>query len=148
METLVKVSNFSSVLEIAFAINLVFLVLEMKPIFDREWRGLYRRFNVIIQYLWDMSNLRYFFIATGYQILYMGITLFTTILSGSASAGSLGLLIASGFEPDLTLDAEKMRYLLVGLFAPTPTFVLFSWCLMKAARKHLSKMEQRYTSTS
>jgi hypothetical protein len=49
----VVVANFSSVLEIAFAIDFLFVFFELKPIFDEKFWGIGRRFGKTFETLWE-----------------------------------------------------------------------------------------------
>jgi hypothetical protein len=146
--TTMKVTDFSSVLQIAFGLNLVFILIELKPLVDQDWRRLNRRFSSALQDLWELvldgkESSRAYAAITSYEVAYICVEFISIIFSGTASAISLGLLIAAGYNPSLVLDAETMRGVLLVSFLTSPIYVLLSTYLIRMARKKFEKLEAK-----
>ena len=146
----VKVLNLSSVLEIEFAMNFIFLVVELRPIVERRWRIVYRKTDPTKAVLWKRqlfygentfgpSVRNDIFIITGW-----GCDLLALILTAGASIGALRWLIAAGFDPDLTMPRSEATEWMLALFLPVPSYFGLSMLLQHSAIVHIKRVQKRF----
>ena len=157
---MVSVANFSSVLEIAFSLSFLFFIFEISPRIKRHSRPLLNNFRKL--HLWrilragkanrtwkDFANLMWKSVAAAMSVyalwLIEGILLLYTL--GGAFC-SLGLLIASGYNPSLCLQQELMTIILLFLFGLLPIYLIEYFLLYLLAQRQLRKVSSLISEDS
>ena len=121
METIVCIQNFSSILEIIFAINFVFIFFELRPVFNKEWNSLYREIYVFYDETSSViKNFSYktsFFAFSLLRAMGFFINTISILLSIAASGMSIYLLYQAGIDPDYSLNKSIFMIFFFALFA-------------------------------
>ncbi len=137
---MLKVSNFSSVLEIAFAGNFLFFFFELRPLIEHGWRGIRRRFSRVKLDVFGKDFDR-FVRFSSLEIVQIGLELFGMIITFYNSALSLGLLMQSGYDPDFQVSCNKMTEYLCVFFIPVPALWLISIAYLSFVQGKLDRLE-------
>ena len=159
---MISVVDFSSILQIVFGMNFLFLVLELKPLLDRQWekvanehretvRSLYRQFA-----LWaigdDEAKEKLRSVAPqvialispriGYKVL----TWIVSVLTLVASVISVGFLIWCGFDPKAHLPAWVMATYLFMALSLVPVHVIVTTWARRSHETYLRRIAADFTS--
>jgi len=90
----VVIANFNSVLQLAFGTNILFLLLELKPIVDRNWAKLDSEFERTLRVAWqlaldeprdDRRFLNLYVKMTAPRVVYIGIEFVVMLFSSLSS---------------------------------------------------------------
>jgi len=124
---MIKISNFSSVLEIAFGLNALFFLFELVPRTEERVRGLVEKYEQVYQQKVKATGSTEafpvgFVISATYPYKKRLMEKITVIMS----LVLLGFLIYSSFVPDAEMSSRRMWVLLFFSFG-TP-FVAISIC--------------------
>lgn len=147
MEPQVIVANFSSVLQLEFATNILFLLFELKPVVDKQWRKLDSDFERTLQTAWqrflDEPKDRGFFSMymklTGPRVLYIGLEFSALLFSAASSITALWLLIACGFDTTLAIPRDGMSALCWVSFATLPVYYALAQWLVRYSKRRFVK---------
>ena len=140
--------NFSSVLEIGFGINFLFLVLELRPIIENKWLKVESHGDAARKALWfrvleGKESSRVYAAIDSYRIFSIALEVAAFLLTGIASILALGGLIWAGFIPDATLPHDQAVALISLLFIPVPAYVAGNFALLAAAERHFTRLACR-----
>jgi hypothetical protein len=142
-----RVSEFSSVLEIAFSVSFIFFIFEISPWMKKKSTELQNEFSEISPDI-DRTKAdgKYIILALILKANLEGIRflekylLAYTVLSG---ATSLGLLITIGFKPDLLFPVPVIIIILVVLFGMLPYYLLQHYVFCSLQRFCTKRMRKR-----
>ncbi len=124
---MVKINNFSSVLEIAFGTNALFYLFELVPATDtRLQKKLNEYYGKLRKTVNDPVTVNSSTLWLVVALTYGEVRDILKLFSISMSILSLSLLIYSGFRPDVSMSAIWMAILLLALFA-TPVIAAVSY---------------------
>lgn len=126
---MVTISNFSSVLEIAFGINALAFIFELVPASDKRLVRKVNNYHKLVDEKVKLTkNTEAFPLAlilsstfTTYKLLLYAVCILFSLIS-------LGILIYSGFYPDAQIKSGWMLLWLVVLFVPAPVcLIIIYW---------------------
>lgn len=124
---MVTISNFSSVLEIAFAINALFYIFDFGPLLVQKIEDRYRECKEIAKKKAELTK--------NHEVYPIDLVLSSTFMPNSVlfkytsvifSFLSLAMLIFTGFYPDSQISSFWMIVILLMLFA-TPFFAYLNY---------------------
>ena len=118
--TMYKIANFSSLWEIGFAVNAIFVFFELQPVLEEKFRGIQSIGSDIIKMYVRVEDQRYILtygwksIAFGYVIWLGRLKLYSIFCSLS----SIFLIIIGGFNPDFSFGFIEICVSIVLIFLP------------------------------
>uniref|UniRef100_C6DYV3 DUF2721 domain-containing protein n=1 Tax=Geobacter sp. (strain M21) TaxID=443144 RepID=C6DYV3_GEOSM len=130
---MITISNFGSVLEIAFGFNALFYIFEVAPTSDGLLERKFDKYDELVQEKVRLTKSTEAFplgyvISSTYTIYKFLLGLFSIIMS----LISLGLLIYSGYYPNATMSGYLMGSLIIVSFLPIPVLAMIMY--YKASR--------------
>lgn len=138
----VVVANFSSLLEIIFAINILTVWFEFYPHFDERFQKMSEEFNDVSSTAWWNASRDGIFNFARLDIpaiVHIGLSAWAIIVSIGVSATAVGLLIGSGFDKEFAIERKSMITMLaVGFGCPTAYYLLNYWLLSVARNQYLA----------
>jgi len=130
---MVTISNFGTVLEIAFGFNALFYIFEVAPASDGLLERKLEKYNELVQEKVKLTrNTEAFPLGFVINSTYTMYKFFLGFLSIMMSFISLGLLIYSGYFPSATMSGYLMGSLILMSFLPIPVLAMIMY--YKASR--------------
>lgn len=122
---MVTISNFGSVLELAFGFNALFYIFELAPASDGRLERKLEKYDELVREKVELTrNTEAFplgFVINSTYTTYKFLLAFVSIVM---SIISLGVLVYSGFCPDATMSSYLMAGLVLISFLPIPVISL------------------------
>jgi len=119
---MVKISDFSNVLSIAFGFNAVFYIFDVAPMSDKKLSVMLDQYQALVDRKIELTqNSEVFplsFYVDGTYAIYNMLLKLVTIIT---SLFCLGILIYIGFYPDSYLPGPAMIVILIILFGVVPS---------------------------
>jgi hypothetical protein len=141
----VTVANFSSILEIAFAANFLFVFFELRPLWGNKFFELEKRFAKTYYSIWhhlgglkDNRWVHRHMKLSGPIVIYIGLELIAVVESCLIALRTLSLLISAGFDPTYKIArSEMVLYLWLMFLVPIAFYLLSYWLYNFALRRHI-----------
>jgi len=128
-----KLSDFSSVFEVAFAVNAVFYIFTYAPLAESEIDKRLNQLNKLFKRADKVGVRRGDFPIFWYsKVKFWGSKLVVGAYSIFASAIALLLLVVSGFNPELEISSFWVIVILLSLFVPVPSMVFLNRRIINA----------------
>lgn len=147
---MIKISDFNTLWEIAFAVNALFVYFELTPVLERKFKGINAIGISIINKMMDEQD-RTYVNTYGWRSVLFGYYIWVSSLKSVSVINSLVaiiLIIVAGFIPDKSLGNLFITIIILILFTPVlaiPVIIVYGFpayklkCIEEAVHKIIER---------